>query len=153
MWLCWFGPWRRERALTKSFFDVFRLVFVLTAAIFLQTVNMAHSTASPMMSSHVESRLAGFSQGFFVPVSPEQVVATSSDPDGCEHLFVANQTSWECHHPVPLFLLSSSIFIQGVLSSEKMADSPCFPDLPFSTEPSSATSYHSSSPDRPPRVS
>lgn len=130
---------------------VLRLLLVLIPLIFFQMENVTQVSASLPLSS-LEGT-AGEPVAHLLLSGPSQVVAAASTGDGCDHPFVSGQLSWECHHPMTSFLLSSSLFVQALVLSESMVNNLFFPDPPFSRNFFSPASSNISPLDHPPRAS
>lgn len=136
----------------KSIANLLSLFLVLIAVFCSQLDDQAQANGFKSLSLQGAPPAVHSVSGVFAATSAQRVAA-SSDVDGCDHFFVFGQTSWECHHPIPVLLLSSLLLTQGVLPPGKMIESPCLPDRSFSREPFAPASYHLSPPDHPPRVS
>ena len=139
----------RGAPLRKRLPSIFRLLLVLIPVFFYQ---MGH--VAPVFSSQISLK-SNASLALLVPnwlSNPEKVVDASSAGDDCTHPFVSGQSSWECHHPMPSYLLTSSLFAQAVLPATTVPYRICHRDNPIIPKVFSYASFPFLPPDHPPRV-
>ncbi|MHB1757087.1 MAG: hypothetical protein ACYCT9_06195 [Leptospirillum sp.] len=139
----------RGAPLGKRLTSIFLLLLVLIPVVFYQ---MGHGT--DVYGSRTSFKTTA-SVGLHVTdwlSNPKKVVDASSDGDDCTHPFVSEQSSWECHHPKPSYLLTSSLLAQATLPMETVSYRPLHPDNPIVPKVFFETSSIVLPPDHPPRV-
>jgi hypothetical protein len=136
----------------KNAFDVLCLSLVLITVLFSFSAAGAHQV-SPGSVSRYGDAVTGQSFLGVLALTPANRVGFASDVDGCVHPFVDGQASWECHHNVPAFLISSLVFIQGIMSSGEIVHFSRSSALSFCCFSFAPSSSHLSPLDHPPRVS